>query len=242
MLLLREYDFTWRKPDPRRPDVVAYFEVPQDINYVLAQGTDWKVLVPAKASIVIADDDTISSNSDDVSNASVDGANNEITFKLPHFELGSFYNVNELVQIVEVTGADSYEEVSYTSGTPSAGEWTYDEDNKQFTVKLDDVTGATIYIYYVPKGGMVKLVHKISGAVKSEITLSTTSTNQHVIYDPTRMPPRVQKTEFCGSRTFIEIHVYPRTISGDYKYEFDPLLPDNDTSDVCLLELPVQRA
>jgi len=242
MLILREYDLVWRKPDPRRSDVIASFEIPQDINYSLVQGTEFKVIVPAKAFITLASDNSVESKSADVTDVNVDGTNNKIEFKLPHFELGKYYNVNELVEIINVTGATTYDKLTYTTGTPSAGEWTYDASTGKFTVALDDVTGTTIYIYYAPKGGQIKIVHKVTGAVRTEVTCAVTSTNQHVVYDPGRMPPRIQKTEFLGTRTFLEIHVYPRTINGNYQYEFDPLRPDNTIADIIMVELPLERA
>ena len=244
MLILREYDFTWRKPDPRRSDSIAYFEIPQDVNYNLVQGSEFKVIAPAKAVVGVDASDAIDTSvtTSDVANATVDGTANTITFTLPHFEVGNYYSVDELVQIIEVTGATTYNALTYTSGTPSAGEWSFDDSTGTFTVVLTDVTSSTINIFYAPKGGQVKVVHRITGAIKTEVTCAVTSTNQHVVYDPGRMPPRIQKSETLNSRTFIEIQVYPRTINGSYMYEFDPLLPDGSISDVCLIELPVERA
>jgi len=245
MLILREYDFVWRKPDNRRSDSIAYFEVPQDVDYALLRGSEFKVIVPAKA--VVATDATkaidTSVTTSDVSNATVDGVSspNTISFTLPHFEVGNYYNVEELVQIVQYTGGSAYTVFTYTSGTPANGQWTYNPTTKTFTIAVTDATSVTFYVYYAPKGGQIKVVHKITGAVRTEVSAAVTSTNQHIVYDPGRMPPRIQLDEELPSRTFLEIHVYPRTINGTAQYEFDPLLPDNSTSAVCLVELPVER-
>lgn len=244
MLTLREYDMVWRTPDPRRADTIAYFEIPQDVNYQLVAGTDFKAVLPARAVVGVTSNDTIDTSvtTSDVASPTVDGVTNTITFKLSFFNPGNYFNIDELVQIVEVTGAATYNDLTYTSGSPSAGQWSYDSSTGTFTVVLRDVTGATINIYYAPVGGVVKLVHKITGAARTEVVCANTSTNAHVLFDPGRMPPRVQRSEFLGSRTFLEIQVYPRTINNNYAYKFDPLLPDGDISKVCLVEIPLERA
>jgi|Deesub1362A_J573_1020465.scaffolds.fasta_scaffold00330_79 hypothetical protein len=245
MLILREYDFVWRKPDSRRSDSIAYFEIPQDVDYRLIRGTEFKVIVPAKAVVATDASKNIdaSTTTSDVSNATVDGVSspNTISFKLPHFEVGNYYNVDELVEIVQYTGGTNYTKFTYTSGSPANGQWTYNSSTKTFTIGITDATSVTFYVYYAPKGGQVKVVHKITGAVRTEVSCAVTSTNQHIVYDPGRMPPRIQRDEDLTTRTFLEIHVYPRTINAAAQYEFDPLLPDNSTSAVCLVEMPVER-
>jgi hypothetical protein len=221
-LILREYEFSWRTPDERRSDTIATFEVPQHIDYQLLRGDELRIIVPAKANIVF-DGSNITSTSNDVSNAAYSAP--DLTFELPYFTPSNYYTVNELVEIVDSNGNS----VTYS----------YDSSTGKFTISNPATT--TFYIYYAPIGGEVKLVHSITGGVRSEITVHRSSTNAHILYDPGRTPPRIQKDELVPSRTFLEIKVYPRTIGGTAKYKFDPLLPDGSTSNVCMVELTLQR-
>jgi len=245
MLTLREYDFIWKRPDSRRSDQTAYFEVPDDVEYALIRGTAYKVIVPAKAVVATDASKAIDTNvtTSDVSNATVDGVStpNTISFKLPFFKLGNNYSVDDIVQIVQYTGGTSYTNFTYTSGSPSNGQWTYNSSTNTFTIGITDATSVTFYIYYAPTGGQIKVVHKITGATRTENTCAVSSTNEHILYAVNKMEPRIQVNEVLESRTFLEVHVYPRTINGTTKYSFDPLLPDSTTSTVVLVEMPVER-
>jgi len=246
MLTLREYDFVWRKPDSRRTDQAAYFEVPDDVEYMTIAGSEFKAIIPARAVVATDASKAIDNNvtTSDVSNATVDGlaTPNTISFKLPLFEVGTNFSVNDLVQIVQYTGGTNYTAFTYVSGSPANGQWTYDASTQTFTIGITDATSVTFYIFYAPKGGLINVVHKISGAARTERTLALTVTDEHIFYKPNVDPPKIIVTENLESRTFLELHVYPRTINGNAKYEFNPLLPDNALSSVVLVELPVERA
>lgn len=241
MLTLHDYDFNWRTPDPRVLDTIAYFEIPQDVNYLLRAGTEFKVIVPAKASVSVASDGSVTT-SVDVTNATISGTGIKIlTFKLPHFLLSPYYAPNELVQVIKLTGG-SYTTLTYKPNPSNANEWGYDATTKTFTVVLGtSVSAAEFRVYYAPIGGTIKIVHKITGGIKTEVVCANTSTNSHVLFTPGKMTPRISKDEILQSRTFLEIQVLPRTIAGVALYSFDPLLPDGSYSSVCLVELPLER-
>jgi len=235
-MFLRETDFVWRVPDSRVPDSIAEFLVPAGSEYQLLQGDTFKAILPAKASVATDSTPAISSTTSDVADASVDATALTITFKLPHLAETKYYDITELVEIIQVTGSTTYTKLTY--GT-SAGQWSYDASTGTFTVTLSAVASVTLWIYYVPKLGLVKLVHRIPGAVSTNVVLANTTTTQHVSYDPALSPPRIQETEVCSAKTYILLVVYPRYIDGKPAYVFDPLRPDNTISDVCLVELPI---
>ncbi len=236
-ILLNENDFVWRTPDYRTPDIIASYEIPQDIDYQFVEGDEFKVIVPAKAYIETNATPAIEATSSDIANAAVNSTALTITFQLPQLIPTNYYDIKDIVEIITVSGT-SYTKLGY--GT-TAGNWEYDSSTKTFTVHLSSVASVTLWIYYTPQLGTIDIVHRIPGGVKTTILVSNSTTNQHIMYDPGLAPVRIKKNEYLAARTYIDIVVYPRTINNTNKYKFDPLRPDGSISDVCLIELPIHR-
>lgn len=236
-ILLTENDFEWRVPDPRVPDTIASFEVAESTYLQLVQGDEYKVMVPARAYVETDATPAISGTSSDVSDAAVSSTANTISFKLPQLAETKWYDITDIVEIGTVSGT-TYTKLNYGTTAPA---WSYDASTGTFTVYLTSAASVTLHIFYIPKVGNVKLVHNIPGAVNTNVLCAQSSTSAHVMYEPGRAPQRIQKNEVLGARTYLNIVVYPRTVAGEYKYQFNPLRVDNTISDIIIVEIPVER-
>lgn len=222
MLILREYDFEWREPDPRVSDAIARLEIPQDLNYFVRKDDEFRLLLPAQGYLQNRGDSLVASS--DVNIINVSG--NSVEIKLPFLAKSKYYDIHELVSIITLP---SEAEVAYT----------YNPETETFTM---DVPELEYRIYYVPSGGEIKLVHIKKGDVKVENTIAKVSTSHHVTFDPARNPPKIQKDVLLESRTTLEIRVYPRTINRVQQYSFNPFQPSHILNRICSIELPVHRA
>lgn len=224
MLILREYDFEWREPDPRVSDTIARLEIPQDLNYFVRKDDEFRLLIPAQGYLQNPGDALVASSDVKIINR----FENSVEIKLPFLAKSKYYDIHELVSIITVP---SEAEVAYT----------YNPETETFTMNVPEPTGE-YRIYYVPSGGEIKLVHIKKGDIKVENTIATVSTNHHVTFDPARNPPKIQKDVLLESRTALEIRVYPRTINRVQQYSFNPFQPSWKLNRICSIELPVHRA
>ena len=211
MITLREYDFNWRVPDHRLTDVVAFYEIPEDISFTLNIGSRYCIVIPARAEIKNNGTESTSDVTD------IEVGSGTISFKLPYLCTLTLPNY----KLIEVSDANGNEMSATVSGK---------------TVTVSGYNGEDLTIHYIPINGEIQVMHETRGEIKTLATVSRAATQEFVGFDYKSLP-KIQKGAFLSSRTHLNIAVKPYMINGEPKYKFDPFKADGKLSKVVFVEL-----
>jgi len=211
MITLREFDMNWRVPDHRLLDIVAFYEIPEDITFTLNVGSRYCIVIPAKAEIK----DNGNESTSDVTDIVV--GSGTISFKLPYLCTLTLPNY----KLIEVTKPDGTELSASVDGK---------------TVTVSGYNGEDLTIHYIPINGEIQVMHETRGEIKTLATVSRAATQEFVGFDYKSLP-KIQKGAFLSSRTHLNIAVKPYMINGEPKYKFDPFKADGKLSKVVFVEL-----
>ena len=152
-----------------------------------------------------------------------DGGTGSFTLTPQFFKPSYYWKPTQLIYVYDKTAGQA---LTYTSGTPSAGQWTYDEGTNTVT-GVAPTAGDKIRVYYIPYIAPVKIEYEMrrpdTGKTRKAIYRGVMSDFVHT--DLKREKPRLEGSAVLDRRDILEIKVK----SPSTNVVFNPFLPDGST-------------